>query len=73
MERMECDVENRKFILLFLALNLFTALATADVKVFYIPLETQTYVPVTESDIENQAHYIFTSKNVDLTTIFSKI
>lgn len=43
-------------------------------KIFYIPFDVETYIPITPDNIEKNAHYVFekSSKEIDRIFIYSK-
>lgn len=69
----EFVVEN-KILVAIAFLYCFTySVAFAELKVFYIPIATETYIPITSENIEQQAQYIFTTKDIKFKDAVSQI
>lgn len=63
-----------KIIILFVGLILLDPnLARAQYKVFYIPYEVETFVPVDEEKIEKQAHFVLKYTDAIIDQAFEKI
>lgn len=60
---------NRNLILIFFSF-LFPLLVHAQYKIYYVPIDVETFVPVSLEEIESQAHFIFEYKSDFLDQLF---